>query len=117
LFFTISGMHLDPSVLASSWILAVMFIVARAAGKISGAMTGAALSGASHKVRRYTAGGLIPQGGIVIGLALLTVQNAAFAPFSSVLLNVVLGATVVHELAGPLFSKLVLKAAGEIKKA
>ncbi|MCD6498533.1 MAG: cation:proton antiporter [Deltaproteobacteria bacterium] len=117
LFFTISGMHLDPEVLASSWILVIMFVAARAAGKISGSMTGAVLSHASPKVRRYVVGGLIPQGGIVIGLALVTVQNPHFAPFSNILLNVILGATVVHELAGPLFAKLVLKAAGEIKKA
>jgi hypothetical protein len=65
-------------------------------------------------VKRYAAGGLIPQGGIVIGLALMTKQNPAFASFSDVVISTIIGATVIHELIGPLVAETALKRAGEI---
>jgi Kef-type K+ transport system membrane component KefB len=115
LFFTISGMHLNFGVLFSSMTLVGAFVLFRAAGKFSGTMLGAALGGAHPKVRRFAAGGLIPQGGIVIGLALLLRQREGFERISQVVINVILGATVIHELVGPVLAHWALKAAGEIK--
>lgn len=114
LFFTLSGMHLDFSVLARNLLLVVAFVILRTLGKVSGAMTGAIAGGSSRKVRRYVAGGLIPQGGIVVGLALLMHQNPAFDGIASVVISVIIGATVIHELLGPVISKAAIKAAGEI---
>jgi len=59
---------------------------------------------------------LIPQGGIVIGLALLIRQNSAFSSFSDIVISIVIGATVIHEFVGPIFAKLALMKAGEINK-
>lgn len=114
LFFTLSGMHLDFSVLARNLLLVVAFVVLRTLGKVSGAMAGAIAGRSSRKVRRYVAGGLIPQGGIVVGLALLMHQNPAFGGIADVVISVIIGATVVHELVGPVISKVAVKAAGEI---
>jgi len=69
---------------------------------------------ADKKIRRYTAGGLIPQGGIVIGLALMIKQNPDFSVISDEFINIILGATVIHELIGPVILKISLKKAGEI---
>lgn len=114
LFFTLSGMHLNFDVLKSYSILVVIFVIFRAIGKVVGAKTGAALAKSAPQVKRYTAGGLIPQGGIVIGLALMIKQNPSFKMISDIILSVVIGATVVHELIGPFCSKIALKKAGEI---
>jgi len=114
LFFTLSGMHLDFSVLAKNVLLVVCFIVLRSLGKGLGAVTGATLAGAPGQVRKYVAGGLIPQGGIVIGLALLMRQNPAFDGIADIVISVVIGATVVHELLGPILSRAAIGAAGEI---
>jgi Kef-type K+ transport system membrane component KefB len=114
LFFTLSGMHLTISVLVANLHLIVFFVLFRSMGKVAGAALGAAMAGAPKKVKRFTAGGLIPQGGIVVGLALLLKQNPAFSGFSSILLNVIIGATVVHELVGPVLSRWAIQAAGEI---
>jgi len=114
LFFTISAMHLDFSVMASHFLFIILFVAFRAAGKFSGTMAGGKLSRASRKVQRFTAGGLIPQGGIVIGLALVIKQNPAFESISDVLLNVIIGATIIHEIIGPLLARFVLQRAGEI---
>jgi len=116
LFFTISSMHLNFSVIAGSWILIILFVLSRSLGKYSGVITGSCLSRASAKVKKYTAGGLIPQGGIVIGLALLMQQESIFASFSNLLINIIIGAAVIHELAGPILAKATIFKAGEIKQ-
>jgi NhaP-type Na+/H+ or K+/H+ antiporter len=114
-FFTLSGMQLNFSIFFTYLPLALFFAVFRAFGKISGALTGAAAAKSPHKVRKYTWGGLIPQGGIVIGLALLIKQNPAFTDFSDIIISIIIGATVVHELIGPLISRKMIQAAGEIR--
>jgi len=60
-------------------------------------------------------GGLIPQGGIVIGLALMIKQNHAFDEISDIIISVIIGATIIHELIGPIIAKISLIKAGEIK--
>jgi len=116
LFFTLSGMHLNFHILRGNLILVMLFFVFRTFGKIAGTFTGAFLSKAPPKVRKYTAGGLIPQGGIVIGLALMMKQNSSFDAFSDIVLSVIIGATVIHEIIGPILAEKVLERAGEIKK-
>lgn len=112
-FFTVSGMLLDVGVLLRYLPVVLLFVVFRSAGKLAGAYLGARLGRAASAVRRYTGWGLIPQGGIVIGLALLAQQNAGLAPISHILLNVIIGATVIHELIGPLTAKLAITKSGE----
>ncbi len=115
LFFVISGMCLDFSALTTTFTMIIGFVLFRAIGKFLGARIGASISQSPEMIKKYAAAGLIPQGGIVIGLALLITQNPAFDAFSSIILNVIIGATVIHELVGPLLAKTALKKAGEIK--
>lgn len=112
-FFTVSGMLLDVAVLVQYLPVVLLFVFFRTIGKLVGANLGARLGKASLNVRRYTGWGLIPQGGIVIGLALLVQQEPAFASISHILLNVIIGATVIHELVGPLTAKLAIMKSGE----
>jgi len=114
IFFTVSGMHLNIGVLAKSFILILFFVVLRAMGKFIGTGLGAFLSNASSKVKKYTAGGLIPQGGIVVGLALMIKQDPDFSAISDLIVSLTIGATVLHEFIGPIFSRMALKKAGEI---
>lgn len=114
IFFTISGMQLDFAALFGALPLVLVFVALRAAGKFAGTMAGSGISKASPPVRRYTAFGLIPQGGIVIGLALMIKGNPAFHALSDTLIGVVIGATVIHEIVGPILSETALKRAGEI---
>ena len=114
LFFTISGLMLNFQSLTSSYLLVFLFIIFRIAGKALGVFTGGAIAHSPMKVRKYVIGGLFPQGGIVIGLALIMKQNPNFTDFADVILNIVLGATIIHELLGPIAAKFSLKKAGEI---
>ena len=116
LFFTISGMHLQFSVFTASFSLVLLFVLFRTLGKIAGSRIGAYIANASPTVKKYVAGGLIPQGGIVIGLALLIKQNTSFNQIADIIISVIIGATIIHELIGPVISKISLKKAGEIKE-
>jgi len=106
LFFTISGMHLKFSVLLTSYMLVLLFVVFRTIGKFSGTMAGAQLAKSSAVIRKYAAAGLIPQGGIVIGLALMIKQIHTFNAFSDIIISVIIGASIIHELIGPIASKI-----------
>jgi CBS domain-containing protein len=114
LFFTLSGMYFNFHSLSSSYIFIILFVLFRCAGKLSGARIGATLAKAPENVRRFTGLGLLPQGGIVIGLALVVKGNPAFADISDSIINIVIGATIIHELLGPVAVKIGLQKAGEI---
>ncbi len=114
-FFTLSGLHLQLSSLTGSYLLILIYIVARAIGKFSGIRAGSLLVPVSPKTKKYTAGGLIPQGGIVIGLALLLTREPVYKETGSMIMGVVIGAALIHEIIGPLTSRFFLKKAGEVK--
>jgi Kef-type K+ transport system membrane component KefB len=115
LFFTISAMHLNFTAFSAGVAgFVVLFVIFRAAGKFAGTFVGAAISGAPQKVRRYTAFGLLPQGGIVIGLALMIRGKPEFAPLADTFIGIVIGAAVLHELIGPVMAKLALSRSGEL---
>ena len=114
IFFSLSGLHLQLSSLTGSFLIIAIFIVARALGKFTGIYVGAVQFKTDPKIKKYTAGGLIPQGGIVIGLALLLMKNEVYHSISSLVIGIVIGATLIHEITGPIFSRMSLKKAGEI---
>lgn len=116
LFFTISGMHLNFAALSGAFSFVFLFVVFRTAGKFAGTLLGAVITGAPSHVKHYTAFCLLPQGGIVIGLALMIRGRPEFAPIADAVIGVVIGATVVHELIGPVTAKLGLARAGEMGK-
>ena len=114
IFFTLSGLNLQLTSLNGSFMLIVIYIIARIIGKFTGIYTGSVAFNANPRIKKFSAGGLIPQGGIVIGLALLLSKNPAFNDTSSTIIGIIIGAALIHEIIGPLFSKYYLKKAGEI---
>jgi len=115
IFFVLAGANLNLGTLAQYWVWIVAFIILRSVGKISGAYLGATISGASPAVKKYMPLGLLPQGGIVMGLALLVQQNPNFSQYGSILISLIVGTTVIQELLGPILTKYALYKAGEIR--
>lgn len=113
-FFLLSGLHLDISTIPLATTLISLFVLLRILGKYLGAYTGARIVNANPSIRKYTAGGLLPQAGIVIGLVLSIYQIEEYSEFSKTLLTTIMGATVVNELIGPIAAKYSLMKAGEI---
>lgn len=108
LFFFLSAMHLKPAaLLALPWLIAA-YVLLRLAGKVVGANLGARSAQSLPFTRRYLGWTLLPQAGISIGLVLSLQQNPLFAPVASVVLGVIIAATFIHELLGPLVVNYVL---------
>jgi len=114
LFFTISGMHLDFSVITGVIVLFIIFAGLRFSGKVGGTLIGTRIDGLSLANGFRISLGLIPQGGIVIGLALSLMTRPEFAVFSRKFIAIIIGATVIHEIIGPLFAVRALSSAGEL---
>lgn len=113
LFFTLSAMHLNFSFLLNMPLVIVLYVVFRILGKMTGVWVGAKVSGADPHVKNYLGLALFPQAGIAIGLSLSLHHEPGFEMMASIILNVILATTVVHELIGPLFTKYALKVSGE----
>lgn len=124
LFFVISGASLDIRIFASDnakivIIVAVIYIIARSIGKYLGAYSSSKMVKSEPSVQKYLGFTLFPQAGVAIGLATNASQQlsqAGLANESSLILAVILTATIVYELCGPLITKIALSKAGEITK-
>lgn len=124
LFFVISGANLNITIFASKdalivIIVALVYIVMRSIGKWSGAFASAKLTKSEPTVQKYLGFTLLPQAGVAIGLATTASQTLAklgLEKESSLILAVILTATIVYELVGPLITKIALYKAGEISK-
>jgi Kef-type K+ transport system membrane component KefB len=114
LFFVLSGAELDVSILKQIGLIGTVYIFARVAGKIAGSYLGARLAKAEPVVRKYLGFTLVPQAGVAIGLSLVALR--ILPQYGSTIRAVVLCATLIYELTGPLITKAVLTKAGEIKK-
>lgn len=115
-FFLLSGLHLNVKSMPQAVPLILIFVLLRMAGKYIGVWWGARRVKADEVITKYTAGGLIPQAGIVIGLVLKVYQIEVFSAFTELLLATIMGATIINELIGPIMAKHALKMAGEIKE-
>ena len=115
LFFATSGAALNVTILPQIGLIGIIYVFARVVGKIGGAWIGAVIMKAPKTVRRFLGPALIPQAGVAIGLTLVA-QTAAPA-YADQIRAVILCATLIYELAGPVITKLTLKGAGEIKEA
>ena len=113
LFFVISGAELDLNVLAQpiTLLVGVIYIIARSAGKYSGAALSCKMTKQSKAITENLGITLLPQAGVALGMALTaaTLSDGALAR------NVVLFAVLVYELVGPALTKRSLLAVGEIK--
>ena len=113
LFFVISGAELDVTALPSVGLIGIIYIVVRALGKYFGAFLGATVVKASPNIRKYLGVTLLPQAGVAIGMAQLVLTQ--LPQYGARIQAVVLCATLIYELVGPVCTKLALAKAGEIE--
>ena len=124
LFFVLSGAHLVTSAkeLLSSktnmlfvLVIFIGYIIARSLGKYFGAFAGCKITKRDKNITNYLGITLLPQAGVAIGMANQISSMEAFNGGSgSVIVTVVLCATLVYELVGPFLTKMALQKAGEI---
>lgn len=115
LFFVISGADLNLSVLPTVGILGVLYIVARSIGKYLGARIGSSIVKADTNVRKWLGFTLLPQAGVAVGMAQIALTRLP-GELGSKVQAVVLCATLIYEIVGPILTKMALSKAGEIEK-
>lgn len=114
LFFVISGAQFNFEVLKTVGFVGVMYLILRSAGKYFGAMAGCSIVKTEKNVKKYLGITLLPQAGVAIGMAQLSLT--VVPQYGEQIRAVILCATLVYELVGPLLTKIALTKAGEIKK-
>lgn len=113
LFFVISGAELNLSVLKQIGVIGIIYLAARTLGKYLGATTGSTIVKADKNIRKYLGLTLIPQAGVAIAMSQLVMT--VLPQYGEMIRAVILSATLVYELTGPLITKAALTAAGEIE--
>jgi Kef-type K+ transport system membrane component KefB len=113
-FFVLAGAHMEFGKI-TGWmvVMIVLYTVFRAAGKVFGSWFGAHYSKAPAVVRRFLGICLLPQAGVAIGLAILASQQFS-AELGHTIIMVVMTATFLMEVFGPMLVKLGVKKAGEV---
>lgn len=114
-FFVISGANLDLNALPGVGLIGAVYLIARSAGKYFGAYLGGVFTHASDKIRKYLGITLLPQAGVAIGMAQIALTG--LPQYGSRIQAVVLCATLIYELVGPVLTKMALQKAGEIHPA
>lgn len=127
LFFVLSGAHLvtsaysifssgDTSKLIPIIVIFVTYILLRSTGKYLGAFLGCKITKRESTITRYLGFTLLPQAGVAIGMANQIAEIEVFKTnnIGNLIITVVLCATLIYELFGPLLTKWSLKKAGEI---
>ena len=114
LFFVLSGAELRLSVFQDITIvlIGVVYIFTRSAGKYFGAFGSAKLMKCDEKIVKYLGITLLPQAGVALGMA---IKAKELGPEGELVANITLFAVLIYELVGPLFTKIALTKAGEIK--
>ncbi len=113
-FFVLAGAHMQFGRVGSLIIkMIVVYTLCRAAGKMLGSWFGARYSKAAAAVRKYLGICLLPQAGVAIGLAILAGQQFN-AEVGHTIIMVVMTATFLMEILGPMLVKVGVKRAGEV---
>lgn len=114
-FFVLSGADLNLTNLLSVGIVGVGYVITRVLGKYFGAMISTKLTGFEKEVQENLGLTLVPQAGVALGLSLIATQIIG-GEHGDYIRTIILGATIVYELIGPVLAKYALKKAKCIDK-
>lgn len=112
LFFILAGASLDFEALLHAGVIGTSYVILRIAGRLIGGWAGGAFSHTDPKIRRWMGLALMPQAGVALGMALIASQQMPH--LNNIIFPVVIGATIIFEIIGPVFTRFALSQAGEI---
>lgn len=123
LFFVLVGARFNVAGIPPLiWGMAGVYVVGRSVGKFIGTRIGAKFSSADERVEKYTGLGLLAQGGVAIGLAIVAGRNLQHIILTEnfnlgdCVIAVVTATTIAVQILGPIMTKMAIKLAGEINK-
>jgi len=114
LFFVLAGASLDIDALWLAGGGLAGYVILRVLGRLLGAWLGGALCKDDPAQRWWMGLAMLPQAGVALGMALVAAQR--LPTLADVIIPVVVGATVIFELVGPVFTRLALHRVGEAPK-
>ena len=116
LFFVISGAELELGVFADFAIVAIgiVYIIFRSLGKYLGSAISAKATKCSPEICKYLGITLLPQAGVALGMCTIAAASLPGGQ-GDLIRNITLFAVLIYELLGPLFTRMALTAAGDIK--
>jgi len=113
LFFVLAGASLHIDALYHVGFIGSAYVILRVIGRVLGAWVGSVISRADPLVRRWMGMALMPQAGVALGMALVATERCPNV--GEIVLTVVIAATVVFELIGPVMTRIALVRAGEVR--
>jgi len=107
-FFAISGASLNLEALRQHWVLALIFVVWRAALKFTGTYTGARLAKEDSDIQKRSWAGFISQAGVTLGMVI--VVERAFPHWGLLFKTLILAIIAINQIIGPvMLQKLLLR--------
>jgi len=113
-FFVLSGAELELGVFGdvAVVIIGLVYIIFRSLGKYFGTFASAKATKCAPNICKYLGITLLPQAGVALGMCTLAMELGS----AGVLIrNITLFAVLIYEIFGPLFTRMALTAAGDIK--
>ncbi|NGX62896.1 MAG: hypothetical protein KR126chlam6_00298 [Candidatus Anoxychlamydiales bacterium] len=116
IFFLIAGAQLDIRFLSKGLLLTLILLIARFIGKYFGSYLGSEISKSTPTIKKYLGLSLLPTAGITIGLVLEAdfIFSRTIPFLSDLMVNAIIGATLINELISPYLVRFSLKKAKEI---
>ena len=111
LFFILSGMLFDLTLLKVLGWTGVAYFLIRIIGKYAGATLGSIVTNSTSNNKKYLGLALIPQAGVSIGLAALgsrVLMAAGHDTYASMLTTIIIASGVLYEIIGPISAKFSL---------
>lgn len=114
LFFILSGAELELGAFSDVTIVLIglVYLLARSAGKISGAYLSAKMTHCDPVICKYLGITLLPQAGVALGMCLTAMELGAEG---MLVRNITLFGVMIYELVGPVLTKMALTKAGDIQ--
>lgn len=112
------GMPLDYRLIAGAGLFTAVYILSRAAGKISGAYLGGKITKAESTVTKYLGFTLLPHSGVSLvftGIAVTTL-TAIDVSLATIVSGTIVAAAIINEVIAVIVAKFAFQWAGEIKK-
>jgi len=114
IFFVLSGAELELGVFSdvAVVIIGLVYIIFRSLGKYFGTYASAKATKCAPGICKYLGITLLPQAGVALGMCTLAME---LGEAGELIRNITLFAVLIYELFGPLFTRMALTAAGDIK--
>jgi Kef-type K+ transport system membrane component KefB len=113
LFFVLAGASLQFETLFQTGFIGSAYIIFRIIGRLLGGWTGGAITHAKPLMRRWMGIALMPQAGVALGMALVTIEHRP--DLGEIILPVVIASTVLFELIGPVLTRIEIMHVGEVR--